>query len=212
MCCFNTFFVICGFVIALLSFIPHTFSRCDVFSQETSLVLGCYAVGSIGVIARLAIKRFSTVIAYGAFISQSEVRFDFERRTVVFLRARCRVSMCSSIKRLTYDGLSCSLLHINMTSTKSRTNSMQVKAKRGKLLRHPLVVSLLNHKWRSYGRWVYFINLFIYLCFMGFLNSYMLTVPPPYAVGEYWTVLELRLGSTSLRLGSSSLDETQSLC
>nr|CAB3267274.1 transient receptor potential cation channel subfamily A member 1 homolog [Phallusia mammillata] len=57
-----------------------------------------------------------------------------------------------------------------------------VEAKQKKLLRHPLVVSLLNHKWRAYGRAVYYLNLWLYLMFMGFFNLYMLTMPPPYSI------------------------------
>nr|CAB3267277.1 transient receptor potential cation channel subfamily A member 1 homolog [Phallusia mammillata] len=59
---------------------------------------------------------------------------------------------------------------------------VMVGAKREKLLRHPLVVSLLNHKWRAYGRAVYYFNLLLYLFFMVIFNSYMLTMPPPYSI------------------------------
>ena len=51
-------------------------------------------------------------------------------------------------------------------------------------MRHPLVISLLNHKWRAYGRTVYYTNLLIYVIFMAVLNSYMLTVPPPFAISK----------------------------
>ncbi|XP_076812155.1 uncharacterized protein LOC143459076 isoform X2 [Clavelina lepadiformis] len=59
---------------------------------------------------------------------------------------------------------------------------VMVKSRRVTLMRHPLVISLLNHKWRAYGRTVYYTNLLIYVIFMAVLNSYMLTVPPPFAI------------------------------
>ena len=48
------------------------------------------------------------------------------------------------------------------------------------LLAHPLVGSLLRHKWRSFGRYVYYTNLFIYVVFLVFLTGYVCTTEAPY--------------------------------
>jgi hypothetical protein len=47
------------------------------------------------------------------------------------------------------------------------------------LLKHPVVFSLLQQKWRSYGCAVYWGNLFVYLLFLMFLTTFALTVPNP---------------------------------
>ena len=47
------------------------------------------------------------------------------------------------------------------------------------LLKHPLVTSLLDYKWRTYGRYFYFSNLFIYLVFLAFLTAFALVSPNP---------------------------------
>nr|CAB3267273.1 transient receptor potential cation channel subfamily A member 1 homolog [Phallusia mammillata] len=60
--------------------------------------------------------------------------------------------------------------------------NIMVQAKRKTLLRHPLVVSLLNYKWKRFVRPVYILNLLLYLTFMAFFNLYMLTMPPPYSI------------------------------
>ncbi|XP_048577664.1 transient receptor potential cation channel subfamily A member 1 homolog [Nematostella vectensis] len=49
---------------------------------------------------------------------------------------------------------------------------IMVKRKREKLLSHPIVTSLLQHKWRTYGRYVYYLKLFIYCVFLVFLTGY----------------------------------------
>ncbi|XP_077974410.1 uncharacterized protein LOC120329316 isoform X2 [Styela clava] len=67
---------------------------------------------------------------------------------------------------------------------------IMVKSKRENLLRHPLVHSLLEYKWKSYGRVVYYINLLLYTLFMAVFNSYMLTVPPPYAINATATNID----------------------
>ena len=56
---------------------------------------------------------------------------------------------------------------------------LQVASAQIDLLKHPLVTSLLDYKWRTYGRYVYFGNLFIYLVFLGFLTAFALTSPNP---------------------------------
>jgi len=47
------------------------------------------------------------------------------------------------------------------------------------LLKHPLTISLLEHKWTSFGRYIFFGNLFIYLIFLAFLTAFGLVVLSP---------------------------------
>lgn len=56
--------------------------------------------------------------------------------------------------------------------------NVQVKEK-PVLLKHPLVRSLLAYKWQKYGRWVYFLNLFLYLLFLSSLTTYSLVLLTP---------------------------------
>lgn len=55
----------------------------------------------------------------------------------------------------------------------------QVESERTDLLTHPLVTSLLNQKWNSYGRIVFYTNLAIYLVFLIFLTAFALVIPNP---------------------------------
>ena len=56
---------------------------------------------------------------------------------------------------------------------------LQVENKCASLLKHPLVTSLLSCKWRSYGRYLFFGNLFLYFLFLVFLTAFTLTVLTP---------------------------------
>ncbi|XP_076357640.1 transient receptor potential cation channel subfamily A member 1 homolog isoform X2 [Tachypleus tridentatus] len=56
---------------------------------------------------------------------------------------------------------------------------IMVRMKQQTLLGHPLCTSLVNYKWKRYGRYVYYGDLFIYLIFLTFLTGYVLTTPPP---------------------------------
>ena len=56
----------------------------------------------------------------------------------------------------------------------------QVAENQEDLLAHPLVTSLLRNKWNSFGRWLYYMNLFIYCIFIVFLTSYVCTTKAPY--------------------------------
>ncbi|KAJ8026830.1 Transient receptor potential cation channel subfamily A member 1-like [Holothuria leucospilota] len=74
---------------------------------------------------------------------------------------------------------------------------IMVKSKRDNLLGHPLVTSLLNHKWASYGRGFYYISLFLYLVFLGFFTGFILVNPPPFfmlSVSENGTVIWYKTG------------------
>ena len=47
------------------------------------------------------------------------------------------------------------------------------------LMKHPLVISLLDYKWKKFGRCIFFGNLFIYLIFLAFLTAFGLVVLSP---------------------------------
>ena len=57
---------------------------------------------------------------------------------------------------------------------------IMVRTAQEDLLAHPLVGSLLRHKWRSFGRYFYYTNLFIYCIFLTFLTGYICTTDAPY--------------------------------
>ena len=47
------------------------------------------------------------------------------------------------------------------------------------LMKHPLVISLLDYKWKKFGRYIFFGNLLIYLIFLVFLTAFGLVVLSP---------------------------------
>ncbi|CAD5117061.1 DgyrCDS5882 [Dimorphilus gyrociliatus] len=57
---------------------------------------------------------------------------------------------------------------------------IMVESKQEDLLGHPLVTSLLRHKWNSFGRIVYYLNLLLYCVFLVFLTGYVVVAKPPY--------------------------------
>ncbi|ELT91340.1 hypothetical protein CAPTEDRAFT_201917 [Capitella teleta] len=57
---------------------------------------------------------------------------------------------------------------------------IMVKNEQEDLLVHPLVSSLLMHKWRSFARWVYYFNLLIYCTFLTFLTGYICSTNAPF--------------------------------
>ncbi|KAL8579599.1 hypothetical protein ACOMHN_025552 [Nucella lapillus] len=56
---------------------------------------------------------------------------------------------------------------------------IMVTSERELLLAHPLVLSLLNHKWTTFGRFSYYLSLFIYCIFVTFLTGYIVHAHPP---------------------------------
>ncbi|XP_071487223.1 transient receptor potential cation channel subfamily A member 1 homolog [Diadema antillarum] len=60
--------------------------------------------------------------------------------------------------------------------------NIMVSAQRTDLLAHPLVASLLNHKWNKVGRYFFWVSLVSYLLFVAMLTSYVLVIPPSYYV------------------------------
>ena len=60
-------------------------------------------------------------------------------------------------------------------------SDVQVESERTELLAHPLVTSLLDQKWRSHGRIVFYSNLALYIVFLIFLTVFALVLPNPQA-------------------------------
>ncbi|XP_072178739.1 uncharacterized protein [Diadema setosum] len=60
--------------------------------------------------------------------------------------------------------------------------NIMVSAQRTNLLSHPLVASLLNHKWSKVGRFFFWASLVFYFLFVAMLTGYVLVVPPSYYV------------------------------
>ena len=58
----------------------------------------------------------------------------------------------------------------------------QVASERTDLLKHPLVTSLLNHKWQRYGEWFYSTNVLVYIVFLIFLTAFALSIHSPLEV------------------------------
>ena len=56
-----------------------------------------------------------------------------------------------------------------------------VKEQRVNLLGHPLCMALVRHKWQSFGRLFYFINLSLFLLFIIFLTEFMISSVVPYS-------------------------------
>ena len=67
---------------------------------------------------------------------------------------------------------------------KNHPLSYLVEYEREELITHPLIISLYSAKWRSFGFWIYYGNLTLYIFFMILLNMYAYTIPPPYSVNK----------------------------
>ncbi|XP_048240280.1 transient receptor potential cation channel subfamily A member 1 homolog [Haliotis rufescens] len=57
---------------------------------------------------------------------------------------------------------------------------IMVTLSRKGLLAHPLVVSVLNHKWNTFGSVLYYLSFLFYLVFLTFLTVYIVLTRPPY--------------------------------
>ena len=66
------------------------------------------------------------------------------------------------------------------THTPSHTHThTQTNHNRTELLTHPVVGSLIHHKWIKFGVWWYFFNLFTFSVYLTFLTSFTLLLPNP---------------------------------
>jgi len=54
-----------------------------------------------------------------------------------------------------------------------------VESERIELLQHPLIAELLNHKWNKMVLPSFLTHFGLYVLFLGFLTSYILTLPNP---------------------------------
>ena len=52
------------------------------------------------------------------------------------------------------------------------------------LLGHPLCLTLLHFKWHGLARYLYYINLLLYITFLTFLTGYVISTPPPNAYAD----------------------------
>ncbi|XP_043192938.1 transient receptor potential cation channel subfamily A member 1 homolog isoform X2 [Amphibalanus amphitrite] len=71
-----------------------------------------------------------------------------------------------------------------MDSTVRKNNHplmIMVRAKRVALLGHPLCLTLLHFKWHRLARYLYYVNLLLYITFLTFLTGYLISTPPPNA-------------------------------
>ena len=48
-----------------------------------------------------------------------------------------------------------------------------------RLLKHPLVLELVNQKWEAYGSFLYLADFFCYVAFVALLNCYGMLLPKP---------------------------------
>lgn len=48
------------------------------------------------------------------------------------------------------------------------------------LLGHPLCMALVRYKWNSFGKYIYFITLFLFAIFVVFLTYFLIQSPAPY--------------------------------
>ena len=58
-------------------------------------------------------------------------------------------------------------------------HSLQAEGGSVNLLTHPVVITLLNMKWRTFGLYVFMINIVAYSSFLAALTSYALCLPKP---------------------------------
>ena len=66
------------------------------------------------------------------------------------------------------------------TAKLSHCLMLMVRWQRQELLSHPLVRSLLRHKWNSHGRYVYYSFLAVYALLVGLLTAFVVLTPPTY--------------------------------
>lgn len=64
---------------------------------------------------------------------------------------------------------------------------IMAQQRRRDLLRHPLCLALVRHKWKTFGRYMYYGNLSFYSIFLTFLTIYILVAPNPAIYGSVET-------------------------
>ena len=51
---------------------------------------------------------------------------------------------------------------------------LMVKEKQKQLLKHPLALALLRRKWRMFGRFIFYLQMMLYIFFLASLTSYVM--------------------------------------
>ena len=51
---------------------------------------------------------------------------------------------------------------------------IMVNEKQKQLLKHPLCLALLRRKWKMFGRYVFYTQLYVYIAFMAFLTAFIM--------------------------------------
>ncbi|GFN87088.1 transient receptor potential cation channel [Plakobranchus ocellatus] len=64
-----------------------------------------------------------------------------------------------------------------------------LRHERDDCLRHKLICVYLRHKWKSYGRLVNFLDVFVYCLFMGCLTMFVATHDP---LEHYHTTIDIQ--------------------
>ena len=65
-----------------------------------------------------------------------------------------------------------------------------MKNKREQLLGHPLVTFLLDYKWKTFGRYIYYFKLALYCLFLLFLTGYTVHMTEHGPVSANGTVVD----------------------
>ncbi|XP_046335737.2 transient receptor potential cation channel subfamily A member 1 homolog isoform X1 [Haliotis rufescens] len=76
--------------------------------------------------------------------------------------------------------------HRSKTIKENHPLHIMVSAHQEQLLAHPLVTSLISHKWWSFGAWFHLYSFFLHLMFIIFLTMFTLNTTPPH---QYSTAL-----------------------
>ncbi len=60
------------------------------------------------------------------------------------------------------------------------------------LLGHPLCMALVRYKWNSFGKYIYFITLFLFVLFVIFLTEFLVSSPAPYTAEQLWDLCKFQ--------------------
>ena len=103
-----------------------------------------------------------------------QMDFTFVEDTYSLTRTRARSGkVMFKHKELSPDTVQC----YDDTGTLSMINHplmIMVKEKQKQLLKHPLCLALLRRKWKMFGRYVFYTQLYVYIAFMAFLTAFIM--------------------------------------
>ena len=129
----------------------------------TSPSLQCIWAPLLTLIERKVAFVLQTIYPQSGFLWELETNFFQKAKSPIENYGESWVQIESPIKRYFYINL---WLH-------------QVNNECLELMRHPLVISLLNDKWDQFGGYLYLANLLLFGLFVVFLTTFALTVPSP---------------------------------